>query len=161
MAPVTMRVDLTLKTRIRTSIRPEHGGPMLTVWQAVNEEVISRDVVRFMMRLNRYILNPPRSLTKPPRLNAVVVLEYSPTRHRPHLHALIEKPEHVSEERFTEAVRKAWLAQDFAHHEMAVEPIRDPYASFLYNSKQDDAWDRIVYDWRERDERATWRGSLL
>ena len=124
----------------------------------VTEDLIGRDVVRFLMRLNSYVLKPSRGLKYKPRLSSLVVLEYGGMGGRPHLHALIERPAFINERDFALVVRKAWLAQPSAHREMRIEPVRDLHASLAYNTKSDDAWSRVIYDWREPDVTAWWRG---
>jgi hypothetical protein len=156
MRHLNMRVDLTLKKAITEGCQPEHDPTSSRRHVVfVNRDQISRDVVRFMNRLNRYVLNPSRTLLRPPRLDAQIVLEYSPAEHRPHLHALIERPESVNEADFARLVERAWRAQPFAYKQMKIERVIDLSASLRYNSKGHDP--DVIYEHHETDERATWR----
>jgi hypothetical protein len=156
MRHLNMRVDLTLKKAITEDCQPEHDPTNSKKYVLfVNRDQISRDVVRFMNRLNRYVLNPSRTILSPPRLDAQIVLEYSPSERRPHLHALIECPESVSEADFVRLVERAWRAQSYAYKQMKIERVIDLSASLRYNLKGQDP--DVIYEHREADERATWR----
>ncbi len=126
-------------------------------WWWINEGDIYRDVSHFMFRLNRLVLKPRRAEPKPPRLNAYVVLEYSPVEHRPHVHALIERPLCISQMEFAATVRRAWRGRLSAAGNMKVEAVRDVRKCLTYNTKAQDAFGNVIYLWSEPDERATWR----
>jgi hypothetical protein len=130
MPELNMRVDLTLKMRgtkivgdrkIRVSLRLR------------NDEDVIATVVRAMNRLNRYILKTDR---KHRRLSAVFFAERGKTNGRMHTHALIERPDSVSVEDFTNWMAKAWTDQTFGHREMKIEPIRSQIGSWIYDAKQ-------------------------
>lgn len=127
MPELNMRVDLTLKLRGTQKV----GDRKIRVSLRGDEDVTAT-VVRAMNRLNRYVLNRDR---KNRRLGAVVFAERGKATGRIHAHALIERPDGVSVEDFTNWMTKAWTDQPFGHSEMKIEPIRSQIGSWIYDAK--------------------------
>jgi hypothetical protein len=127
------------------------------MWIPTSEDLIYRDVARFLGRLNAAVLKRFRKRKHLPRLSALVVLEYGPNHRRPHLHALIERPAFINEKAFALKIRGAWLAQAVANRQMKIEPVESLPASLLYNTKEEDALANVIYRWNEPDEAAYWR----
>lgn len=124
----------------------------------VTEDLIYRDVHRMMNCLNQAVFRLPRRKRKgSPRLDTLIFQEYGPFGHRPHLHALIERPAFLKPYEFRTLVAAAWRKQDVANREMRSETIRNREACLVYNAKAPDAWYQVVYEHMEPDERARWR----
>jgi hypothetical protein len=96
------------------------------------EEDVIATIVRAMNRLNRYILKTER---KQRRLSAVVFAERGRTSGRLHAHALIERPDNITVDDFSDWMRTAWIDQPFGHRQMMIEPIRSLTASWFYDAK--------------------------
>jgi len=106
------------------------GLEVLEKIKEIDEDIIAT-IVRAMNRLNRYLLGPERHER---RLGAVFFWERGKNG-RPHVHGLVERPEHVRLDDFIDALRRAWQTQPFGYREVMIEPIRSLGASFNYDSK--------------------------
>ena len=137
--------------------RPLASTATVDVW--VTEDMIYAGVTRFLNNLNGLVLKKPRKArrARSPRIDALVFLEYSPLRGRPHLHALLERPAYINHQDFQRMVLKAWYRQSVSHREHRIEPLQDLRASLAYDAKAAGAWDRVVYQHHEPDETASWR----
>jgi len=128
MPELNMRADLTLKMAIVTSPK---NHPIKTFQKIKIDEDIIATIVRAMNRLNRYLLGPERHQR---RLGAVFFWERGKNG-RPHVHGLVERPEHIHPDDFIDALTRAWHGQPFGHRQVLIARIRSLGASFNYDSK--------------------------
>jgi hypothetical protein len=136
MPELNVRADLTLKRAIVTS----RSETTKTFQRLRDDEDIIATVVRAMNRLNRYVLGSDR---KSRRLGAIATYERGGHTGQPHVHLLIECPDHVSVTEFCRLLKRAWLAQPFAHREMRVGPVTTLGGSLNYNTKH--GFGKLVY----------------
>jgi hypothetical protein len=133
---LNVRADLTLKRAIVTN----RSETTRTFQRLRDDEDIIATIVRAMNRLNRYVLGGERRTR---RLSAVATYERGKHSGHPHVHLLVERPASISVSEFSRHLKRAWLAQPFAHREMRVGPVTTLGGSLNYNTKH--GFGRLVY----------------